>query len=104
MSEAFHGMTGNLLAGSTYDFLLREETFISARQANVGMDVSGDKEKDQFASSGLLLQRSSLSAVYRFQLLRKIQKYRQINPEFSGEATKSCASSAPTHVRAGSWR
>jgi len=58
------------------------------------MDVSRDKKKDQFASSGLLLQISSLSVVYHFHLLCIIQKYVQVNPEFRGQATKSCASSA----------
>lgn len=69
--------------------------FISARHATAGMDVSGDKKKDQFASPGLLLQMSSLLVVYIFHLLCIVQKHLQINPEFRGQAMKSRASSDP---------
>lgn len=51
------------------------------------------RKKHQFASSGLLLQTSSLSVVYHFHLPHTIQKYLQINPKFGGQATKSHASS-----------
>lgn len=75
--------------------------FISARHVNAGMDVSGDKKKDQFASPGLLLQMSSHSVVYNFHLLHIIQKYLQQNPKFRGQAMKSRASSDPARGRAG---
>lgn len=75
--------------------------FISARHASVRMDVSRDKKKDQFATSGLLFQMSSLSVVYSFRLLCVIQKYLQISPKFRGQAMKSCASSDPARSRLG---
>lgn len=74
--------------------------FISARHATAGMDVSGDKKKDHFASPGLLLQMSSHLVVYSFHLLCIVQKHLQINPEFRGQAMKSCASSDPALSRA----
>lgn len=92
--------SGNLLARSTHDFLLREEKFVSVQHANVGMCVSGDKKKHRFASSRLLSQTSSLSVVYHFHLLHIIHKYLQINPKFRGQATKSHTSSDPSHDRA----